>query len=867
MSYDPKKAAIFNSLRQKGLSEDAAATQAGITNAEAGNYAIGSNGQMGPLIAGTGTVTTRLTDAELAENQRFNQGLASNQNFEQVDYRQTARSNPGRVTTNVTESVTGGGSTTIISNVRLLGRPQSTPDLPSQREVSPSQQQVNQYLDLVQSGVSQQDALDQLGLSYVQLTATGIDLTTPAELAASIKAADRQLDTYRAEQLAAAREGRPEPPPPPGYSLPGQTTVGDSLGLTAAQQAAARADPLGLNLTPNPNPLPAPPADNRALLTAGISPAPVSAAFGPASLLAPGLSSTKGSPEPLPTGAGILSEAEIRSGVLARTQLAEADTALVARNNEERRAILNQYRAEGRPLAEAYADPRYQQLVTEADGLRNRIVGETAVISTNTFENSPQLQKSNPILAVPDEKSSASAVSDSQGYGGAGGGSTTRSIGRGGVDEPAPVDNTPGDADISVETAAPRSFRNPDPVPGNISAAFDPDTQSWGTWNNTTGRFTQTGLSESQAINDAQTLTQTGIFASPPVPVNQTPANGSFSATFDPETGKYGVWDNTTGKFVNSDLTQSQAQQLASTYTNDGYTPPPPLPDNVVSGAAAAQAAGEQQQATLALARQQQSIREQRGQQNQGDWRVKLRLAPGANYLYKANDPGILWPLIETDGVIFPYTPRIDTSYRADYEAANLTHSNYRGYFYKNSYVDFVQIAGTFTAQDTAEAEYLLAVITFFKSLTKMFYGQDAQRGSPPPLVYLTGLGEYQFSEHPCVVSQFNYNLPDNVDYIRARTAVVNGTNLIAKRNRNSVPTNPISSAIQRLKTLGKIVNPGAINRPPPPPTLGINNPTYVPTKIDINLQLLPMQSRQQVSQQFSLNNFANGNLIKGGFW
>jgi hypothetical protein len=74
----------------------------------------------------------------------------------------------------------------------------------------------------------------------------------------------------------------------------------------------------------------------------------------------------------------------------------------------------------------------------------------------------------------------------------------------------------------------------------------------------------------------------------------------------------------------------------------------------------------------------------------------------------------------------------------------------------------------TFTAQDTGEANYLLAVITFFKSVTKMFYGQDAERGAPPPLVYLSGLGEYQFNEHPCVVSQFNYNLPSDADYIRA---------------------------------------------------------------------------------------------------
>jgi hypothetical protein len=30
---------------------------------------------------------------------------------------------------------------------------------------------------------------------------------------------------------------------------------------------------------------------------------------------------------------------------------------------------------------------------------------------------------------------------------------------------------------------------------------------------------------------------------------------------------------------------------------------------------------------------------------------------------------------------------------------------------------------------------------------------------------------------------------------------------------------------------------------------------------------LFPMQSREQVSKQFSLKNFANGNLLKGGFW
>jgi hypothetical protein len=266
-------------------------------------------------------------------------------------------------------------------------------------------------------------------------------------------------------------------------------------------------------------------------------------------------------------------------------------------------------------------------------------------------------------------------------------------------------------------------------------------------------------------------------------------------------------------------------------------------------------------------ARQQQTVRAQRQNKAQaGDWRVRLRLAPQSNYLY--NDPQcgpVLWPLRNTDGVIFPYTPKIDTAYKAEYDPYNLTHSNYRGYFYKGSYIDAININAMFTAQDTAEANYLLATIHFFRSATKMFYGQDAQRGSPPPLVYLSGLGDYQFAEHPCVISQFNYNLPSDVDYIRAQSGGTNGTNLQIQRDRQTIAGNPLSYALQRLATVG--LTKGALPDRLSSNTLGLDNPTYVPTKMDIQLTLFPMQSREQVSKQFSLKNFANGNLLKGGFW
>ena len=256
------------------------------------------------------------------------------------------------------------------------------------------------------------------------------------------------------------------------------------------------------------------------------------------------------------------------------------------------------------------------------------------------------------------------------------------------------------------------------------------------------------------------------------------------------------------------------------------------------------------------------------------DWRVRLQLAPGATYLYNAPDADILQPLAATDGVIFPYTPSIETSYDANYDKYDLTHSNFRGYFYKGSKVNDINIRAIFTAQDTREAGYMLAVIHFFRSVTKMFYGaNDPLRGAPPPLTYLTGLGPYQFNQHPCVVQSFNYSLPSEVDYIRAEAPNNNGTNLGIRRSPGGrqppsdirlggTETKPPTGA-QRASGETSAAAAAAIAQ-------NVNNllqATYVPTKIEISLVLLPINTRSQVSQQFNMQGFANGRLLRAGFW
>lgn len=244
------------------------------------------------------------------------------------------------------------------------------------------------------------------------------------------------------------------------------------------------------------------------------------------------------------------------------------------------------------------------------------------------------------------------------------------------------------------------------------------------------------------------------------------------------------------------------------------------------------------------------------------DWRVRLSLAPGANYLYKAPNPGILAPLapapVGTDGVIFPYTPSITVNYAANYEPTSLTHTNYKIYQYQGSGVDQVQITGEFTAQDVKEANYVLAVIHFFRTMTKMFYGKDEspKKGTPPPLCYLFGMGAFQFDALPLAITSFNYSLPQDVDYIKTTGMAAAGT-----------PQPPVTNKAVSADRLGPNVEKGGKGAGPNygATTVSESMPTtWVPTKIQLSITCVPIMSRNQVSNYFSLKDYADGTLIRG---
>jgi hypothetical protein len=205
---------------------------------------------------------------------------------------------------------------------------------------------------------------------------------------------------------------------------------------------------------------------------------------------------------------------------------------------------------------------------------------------------------------------------------------------------------------------------------------------------------------------------------------------------------------------------------------------------------------------------------------NQGDdWRVKISVPDLATF----RTSPLLSPLIETgNNVVFPLVPTIQIQQTANYESIAPVHTNYTYQQYVNSQVQEIAISGEFPVQNEEDGRYWLAATHFFRSVTKMFYGDSSNKGAPPPLCKLNGYGDFVFNNVPVVITSFTTDLPNQVDYIRV-----------------PIFTNVTGRYEQKYQ--------------------------MVPALSLISISVRPTYSRGKIST-FSLDKFINGDLANKGF-
>ena len=189
------------------------------------------------------------------------------------------------------------------------------------------------------------------------------------------------------------------------------------------------------------------------------------------------------------------------------------------------------------------------------------------------------------------------------------------------------------------------------------------------------------------------------------------------------------------------------------------------------------------------------------------DWRIKIN----ANWeLFGENQMFAM--LRETGGVVFPVLPEVTFGTEAQYDSINPAHSNYTYYAYKSSQIRDISIMGNFFAETETDAAYWIAATTFFRTATKMFFGQGENAGNPPIICNLSGYGASVFNNVPVIIKSFELMLPQDVNYIKCD---VFGTS------------------------------------------------TWVPVVSNITVSLAPVYNRER-QRQFNLADFARGSLVAG---
>jgi hypothetical protein len=262
------------------------------------------------------------------------------------------------------------------------------------------------------------------------------------------------------------------------------------------------------------------------------------------------------------------------------------------------------------------------------------------------------------------------------------------------------------------------------------------------------------------------------------------------------------------------------------------------------------------------------------GDANANDWRVRLSLPNWSSF----KKSPVLNPLVNAGGLIFPYTPQITIASSAKYNPLPTTHTNFVFQAYQNSDPGTITITAPMNVEDPTQGLYWIAAVHYLRSLTKMFSGNDAKAGNPPPVVMLNGYGNYVFKNVPVVCTNFQTTLDATCDYIgvnvvgSAAGQVAGVADSIGGLSSTvgdlfgnggdtgiSGITNTITSIAGGVGQVAGLLG-----------SFGIGGTTsggvsHVPTKSTFTITLQPIYSRTS-TKNFSLDRFVTGGYLNNSF-
>lgn len=281
-------------------------------------------------------------------------------------------------------------------------------------------------------------------------------------------------------------------------------------------------------------------------------------------------------------------------------------------------------------------------------------------------------------------------------------------------------------------------------------------------------------------------------------------------------------------------------------------------------------------------------------QQNAQDRMVSLRPKPAAANRVYGN--GLLKPLKDVGGLIWPYTPSITYQHPITYEAVSVTHANQDFHIYSRTPAVNLQVSGEFSVQNSQEGAYALAAIHFLRTLAKMNFGEtDPQAGTPPPVLLFNAYGPFVFKDVPVIVKDFSTEFPQDVDYVQVNVSGVNtqttpgtptrtidtriiqqalppipGGNLDPDYNQSSILRAGANGVTSMINQVNRGVIAGDLTRiPGTSSSVSMTSQSYtvwLPSLFKITCSLTVQHTPNELRKRFNLPKYINGDSSQKDF-
>ena len=204
---------------------------------------------------------------------------------------------------------------------------------------------------------------------------------------------------------------------------------------------------------------------------------------------------------------------------------------------------------------------------------------------------------------------------------------------------------------------------------------------------------------------------------------------------------------------------------------------------------------------------------------------------------------GFLFEALAKDvGLVFPYTPIITYSGKVKYDTTDIFQSNLSFHNYGGTPVPTIGLTAKFTADTKENAKHMLAAMWFLKAVTRCYFGEQSNVGSqklagtPPPVLYLNGYGDYIFNYIPVVISGYDYTFPDDRDYTTVMFNLANAMKFVEYFNEDEENQNvsQLSSSQYTIRNM-------------------------LPIQMDIKIQMLIQPNISRYTKNFDFDAFKQG--------